>query len=52
RFVIVGHTPTLGISGKAEIFHHNQFIAIDCGACFQDGALACLCLDTMEEFYC
>lgn len=24
---------------------------IDCGACFNGGKLACLCLDTLEEFY-
>ena len=49
-YVIMGHTPTILISGKAEIYqsHHNIFI--DCGACM-GGRLACLCLDTMEEFY-
>lgn len=51
KFVVVGHTPTLGITGKPEIFYKNNFIAIDCGACFENGMLACLCLDTMEEFY-
>lgn len=51
KFVVVGHTPTLGINGKPEIFYKNNFIAIDCGACFENGMLACLCLDTMEEFY-
>lgn len=51
QFVVVGHTPTLAITGKAEIYHKNNFIAIDCGACFQDGLLGCLCLNTMEEFY-
>lgn len=51
KFIVVGHTPTLGITGKPEIFHKNNFIAIDCGACFEKGMLACLCLDTMEEFY-
>ena len=51
QFVIVGHTPTLAITQKAEIYHKNNFIAIDCGACFQDGLLGCLCLNTMEEFY-
>ena len=29
---------------------HNDKIGIDCGAVF-GGKLACLCLDTMEEFY-
>lgn len=51
QFVIVGHTPTLAITQKAEIYHKNNFITIDCGACFQDGLLGCLCLNTMEEFY-
>lgn len=51
KFVVVGHTPTLAITGKAEIFHKNNFIVIDCGASFENGMLACLCLDTMEEFY-
>lgn len=51
KYVIVGHTPTLSITGKAEIFHKNNFIVIDCGTCFEGGELACLCLDTMEEFY-
>ena len=51
QYVIVGHTPTLMISHKPEIYHHEQFIVIDCGACYPGGRLACLCLDTMEEFY-
>lgn len=51
KFVVVGHTPTLAMTRKPEIFYKNQFIAIDCGACFSGGLLACLCLDTMEEFY-
>lgn len=49
-FIVCGHTPTLAISGKAEIFKSENNILIDCGAAF-DGRLACLCLDTMEEFY-
>lgn len=49
-FIVGGHTPTLAISGKPEIYKNNNNICIDCGATF-DGKLACLCLDTMEEFY-
>lgn len=49
-FIVGGHTPTLAISGKPEIYKNNNNICIDCGAAF-DGKLACLCLDTMEEFY-
>ena len=50
-YVIVGHTPTILINGKIEIYHGYQYIAIDCGATYEGGKLACLCLDTMEEFY-
>ncbi len=51
KYVIVGHTPTLSINGSAKIYHNHNFIDIDCGACFDNGKLACLCLDTKEEFY-
>ena len=50
-FIVTGHTPTLSISGKAEIYRANNNILIDCGAAFEGGRLACLCLDTMEEYY-
>ena len=50
-FIVTGHTPTLSITGKAEIFRANNNILIDCGASFEGGRLACLCLDTMEEYY-
>ena len=50
-YVISGHTPTFGICGEPRIIHGNGNILIDCGACFEKGKLACLCLDTMEEFY-
>ncbi len=49
-FVVCGHTPTKAINGKWEIYHSHNNVCIDCGACF-GGKLACLCLDTMEEFY-
>ena len=48
--VIVGHTPTQVISGKAEIYRSGNVMFIDCGAAY-GGRLACLCLDTMEEYY-
>lgn len=48
--VIVGHTPTVAMWGKHEIYREEGLIDIDCGAAF-GGRLACLCLDTMEEFY-
>lgn len=50
-YIVTGHTPTLAISGKAEIYHKLNNILIDCGACFNKGRLACLCLDNFEEYY-
>ncbi len=49
--IIVGHTPTLSFHGQPKIYHHHPYIVIDCGACYDGGQLACLCLDTMEEYY-
>ena len=46
RIVVVGHTPTA--SGKIE--REGNLIRLDCGA-KDGGPLACLCLDTGEEFY-
>ena len=50
-FVVMGHTPTPYFSGKAEIYKNGRNIFIDCGACSPRGKLACLCLETQEEFY-
>ena len=50
-YIVTGHTPTSTITGKNEIYHSHNNICIDCGATFEGGRLACLCLDTMEEFY-
>ena len=50
-YIVTGHTPTLALTGKAEIYHSHNNICIDCGATFPGGRLACLCLDTMEEYY-
>lgn len=53
-YTVSGHTPTQGIPENPRpgyIFRANKHIAIDCGACRRDGRLACLCLDTLEEFY-
>ena len=49
-YIVSGHTPTLAVSGKAEILQSSNNILIDCGAAF-GGKLACLCLDTMQVFY-
>lgn len=53
KYVITGHTPTMTIDSNPRpgyIYRHNHHIAIDCGAGF-GGRLACICLETMEEFY-
>ncbi len=50
-FVVMGHTPTPYFSGKAEIYNNGRNIFIDCGACSPKGKLACLCLETLEQFY-
>lgn len=49
-FIVSGHTPTLAVSGKPEVFRSHNNILIDCGAAY-GGRLACLCLDTMKEYY-
>lgn len=52
--VVSGHTPTQLITEnprKGYIFRANGHVAIDCGACFQGGRLAALCLETGEAFY-
>ena len=51
---ISGHTPTQLIKGNEKpgfIYRTDGHIAIDCGACFEGGRLACLCLETGEEYY-
>lgn len=48
--VVIGHTPTLAVTERAEIHRYENVIMIDCGATF-GGRLACLCLETGEEFY-
>ena len=50
-YIITGHTPTLTITCEPEIYHSGNNICIDCGAVFASGALACLCLDNMKEYY-
>ena len=54
KYVVTGHTPTQLIKENPKpgyIFRHNNHIAIDCGACFPEGRLAAICLDTDEEYY-
>ena len=50
--IIAGHTPTYWIEGaeQGKIFYGEGSIIIDCGAAFGE-PLACLCLETGEEYY-
>ena len=50
-FMVMGHTPTPYFCGEPRIYRNGNNFFIDCGACSKGGRLACLCLDTMEEFY-
>ena len=52
KYIISGHTPTHFIDKdkRGKIINKNNHICIDCG-CVYGNCLACLCLDTMEEFY-
>lgn len=50
-YCISGHTPTLALTNKPEIYKKNNNYNIDCGAVF-GGRLACLRLDDFCEFYC
>lgn len=56
RYLVYGHTPTrllwkaMGRPEEDRIIRRGGQIAIDCGCGF-GGALGCLCLDTLEEFY-
>ena len=65
KHLVTGHTPTRAICVEQNhltmeernqseyqdrIIQQNNHIAIDCG-CGYGGRLACLCLDTMNEYY-
>ena len=50
-YIVTGHTPTVILTGKREIYYIFNNICIDCGAVFEGGALACLRLDDMREYY-
>jgi serine/threonine protein phosphatase 1 len=52
KSIIVGHTPTpnLTVRHTSEIVCSNGNYWIDCGCVF-GYKLACLCLNTLEEFY-
>lgn len=50
-YLVSGHTPTFLYGGKPVIVREDHRIHIDCGAAFKGGQLACLCLDTGEEYY-
>ncbi len=52
--LVTGHTPTQLIEGfdkPGYVFSGNGHLGLDCGACFEGGRLAAVCLDTGEIFY-
>ena len=51
-FLVTGHTPTFLIDEdyRGKIYQKNNHIAIDTGCCYGE-KLACICLNTFEEFY-
>ncbi len=48
--VVVGHTPTISLCGRHEVYKSGNMLFIDCAATF-NGRLACLCLDDGEIVY-
>ncbi len=51
-YLVTGHTPTFLIEEdcRGKIYKKNNNIAIDTGCCYGE-QLACICLNTLEEFY-
>lgn len=49
-FIVSGHIPTFKLCGEDKIYKTHNNICIDCGAVYGK-SLACLCLETMEEYY-
>lgn len=53
KLLVTGHTPTYFIDPALEgkLYRKNNHIDIDCGAVYT-GTLGCICLETLEPFYC
>ena len=51
KLFVFGHTPVQFLNDDNKILYRDNLIDIDCGCVFDGGQLACLCLDTLEEFY-
>lgn len=49
-FIVSGHVPTYELFGEDKIYISHNNICINCGVS-ENRKLACLCLDTMEEYY-
>ncbi|MBQ3692974.1 MAG: fructose-bisphosphatase class III [Clostridia bacterium] len=49
-YIVSGHVPTSELCGEDKIYQSNNNICINCDVA-NGGKLACLCLDTMEEYY-
>ena len=49
-YIVSGHTPSLAINSKSEIYKSHNNICIDCEAAF-NSKLSCLYLYTMKKSY-
>ena len=49
-FIVSGHVPTYKLCGEDRIYYSHNNICINCGVA-EGKKLACLCLDTLEEYY-
>ena len=52
--LVTGHTPTQLIEGcpaPGYVYKTEGHIGLDCGACFEGGRLAAVCLETGQVFY-
>ena len=51
-FAICGHTPTLSINGKTEIYNEGEYINDDCGLVFKtSGWFDQYPMNDMKDFY-
>ncbi len=53
RIILCGHTPVIHFRNRLpmEVVRHGNVVCMDCGCAFDEGRLACLCLETGEVTY-
>lgn len=49
-YVVCGHTPTLSVTGRPEMYVSGNNWLIDCGVAY-GGRLCCVCLDNGKQYY-